>query len=427
LKAKFQAIKGMNDILPEQTPAWHKLEALLLQLMQQYGYSEIRMPLVEKTALFKRSIGEVTDIVEKEMYTWTDISDDSLTLRPEGTASCVRAGIEHGLLYNQQQKLWYMGPMFRRENPQKGRYRQFHQLGVEAFGFAGPDVEVEQILLTHRLWRALGIDNDVVLHINTLGDSESRANYRELLVTYFNAHKEQLDEDSLRRLNSNPLRILDSKNPAMQSLIEQAPKLSEHVDEASKEHFERLKSMLTAAGLTFQVNDRLVRGLDYYNRTVFEWMTDKLGAQGTICAGGRYDGLTDQLGGQATTASGFAMGIERILSLAIEAGYFADYSEAPHVYFIAMGESAEVQAMVLAEKLRDELPHLRMVVNCGGGNFKKQFKKADRSAAKIALILGEDEVQQQVVGIKFLRDDRAQESCSWNELAAQLGSFEFTD
>ncbi|NVJ50695.1 MAG: histidine--tRNA ligase [Gammaproteobacteria bacterium] len=422
MKAKFQAIKGMNDILPQQSPAWQALEALLLRLMRQYGYAEIRMPIVEKTALFKRSIGEVTDIVEKEMYTWTDLSDDSLTLRPEGTASCVRAGIEHGLLYNQQQKLWYMGPMFRRENPQKGRYRQFHQLGVEAFGYQGPDVEVEQILLTARLWRELGIADDVVLHINTLGDSASRAAYRDLLVEYFTTHKAQLDEDSLRRLSSNPLRILDSKNPALKALIEAAPKLSQHVDQASKEHFARLQEMLTAAGISYVINDRLVRGLDYYNRTVFEWMTDKLGAQGTICAGGRYDGLAEQLGGQATPASGFAMGLERILALATESGVLADLVDAPDVYLIAMGDAAETQAMVLAEQLREQCPKLRLVVNCGGGNFKKQFKKADRSQAEIALVLGDDEVASGTVGVKFLRVDKAQQTLEWSALASSLAT-----
>ncbi|MEE4243862.1 MAG: histidine--tRNA ligase [Kangiellaceae bacterium] len=417
MKAKFQAIKGMNDFLPEQTARWQKLEGLLRQLASQYAYNEIRTPIVEKTQLFKRSIGEVTDIVEKEMYTWTDLSDDSLTLRPEGTASTVRAGVEHGLLYNQQQKLWYMGPMFRRENPQKGRYRQFHQFGIEAFGYPGPDVDVEQILLTKRLWDQLGIGADVTLHINSLGSAEARASYREILVDYFEQHKSQLDEDSLRRLTSNPLRILDSKNPAMQTLIEAAPKLNEHLDPESAEHFAGLKQRLDAAGIKYVVNYRLVRGLDYYNRTVFEWMTDKLGSQGTICAGGRYDSLTEQLGGQATTSCGFAMGIERIIALAELTGFFDDIESTPHAYLIAMGDAAELSAMILAEKLRTQLPELRLMVNCGGGNFKKQFKKADKSGATIALIIGDDEVEQQQAGIKFLRERKEQETISYDELA----------
>lgn len=420
MKAKFQAIKGMNDFLPEQTAVWQKLEALLRRLMLQYGYSEIRMPIVEKTSLFKRSIGEVTDIVEKEMYTWTDISDDSLTLRPEGTASCVRAGIEHGLLYNQQQKLWYMGPMFRRENPQKGRYRQFHQLGVEAFGFTGPDVDVEQILLTYRLWQEIGIADSVTLHINSLGDADSRVKYRELLVEYFNAHKDQLDEDSLRRLDSNPLRILDSKNPQMRELIEQAPKLNQHLDEASEQHFAALKRRLDAAGLSYVVNPCLVRGLDYYNRTVFEWMTDKLGAQGTICAGGRYDGLTEQLGGQGTPACGFAMGLERIVALLEGSEFIATLANTPHVYFLSMGESAEERSMILAEKLRTQLRNLRLTVNHGGGNFKKQFKKADRSGAILGVILGDSELESNTVNVKFLREQKEQIEVKQDDLVEFL-------
>lgn len=420
MKAKFQAIKGMNDFLPEQTAVWQKLEALLRRLMLQYGYSEIRMPIVEKTSLFKRSIGEVTDIVEKEMYTWTDISDDSLTLRPEGTASCVRAGIEHGLLYNQQQKLWYMGPMFRRENPQKGRYRQFHQMGVEAFGFTGPDVDVEQILLTYRLWQEIGIADSVTLHINSLGDADSRVKYRELLVEYFNAHKDQLDEDSLRRLDSNPLRILDSKNPQMRELIEQAPKLNQHLDEASEQHFAALKRRLDAAGLSYVVNPCLVRGLDYYNRTVFEWMTDKLGAQGTICAGGRYDGLTEQLGGQGTPACGFAMGLERIVALLEGSEFIATLANTPHVYFLSMGESAEERSMILAEKLRTQLPNLRLTVNHGGGNFKKQFKKADRSGAILGVILGDSELESNTVNVKFLREQKEQIEVKQDDLVEFL-------
>lgn len=420
MKAKFQAIKGMNDFLPEQTAIWQTLEALLRRLTRQYGYQEIRMPIVEKTALFKRSIGEVTDIVEKEMYTWTDISDDSLTLRPEGTASCVRAGIEHGLLYNQQQKLWYMGPMFRRENPQKGRYRQFHQFGIEAFGYEGPDIDVEQILLTHRLWQEIGISDSVTLHINSLGQAESRAAYKTLLVEYLTEHQSELDEDSLRRLNTNPLRILDSKNPAMQGLIERAPKLNEHLDEASEQHFNALKKRLDAVGIEYCVNPRLVRGLDYYNRTVFEWMTDKLGAQGTICAGGRYDGLTEQLGGQSTQGCGFAMGLERIIALMQDNASFKSIDNRAQVYIIAMGEKADIESMILSEQLRTHLPNLRLSLNCGGGNFKKQFKKADRSGADIAIVMGDDEVDKQVVGIKFLRERKDQLEIGRDQLIATI-------
>ncbi|NVJ59909.1 MAG: histidine--tRNA ligase [Gammaproteobacteria bacterium] len=423
MKTKFQAIKGMNDLLPEQSAVWQKVEHLLRRLMQQYGYGEIRMPIVEKTALFKRSIGEVTDIVEKEMYTWTDRNDDSLTLRPEGTASCVRAGIEHGLLYNQQQKLWYMGPMFRRENPQKGRYRQFHQLGVEAFGFNGPDVEVEQILLTRRLWQEIGIANDVTLHINTLGDPESRKVYREILVEYLQSNFEQLDEDSKRRLESNPLRILDSKNPKLQSIIESAPKLEDHLDDESKEHFESFKGLLDGMGVSYVVNPRLVRGLDYYNRTVFEWMTDKLGAQGTICAGGRYDGLTEQLGGQSTPACGFAMGIERIIALAEETEFGQNVSNASDIYLIAIGSVAEKKAFNIAEEIRTLFPSLRLSMNFGGGNFKKQFKKADKSGARLALILGEDEVANESCGVKFLREEKPQESMSWDSIADTIKNY----
>ena len=417
---KIQAIRGMNDTLPEQTPYWQKLEAILRRLMGSYGYSEIRMPIVEKTQLFKRSIGEVTDIVEKEMYTFEDRNGDSLTLRPEGTASCVRAGIEHGLLYNQEQRLWYMGPMFRHERPQKGRYRQFHQLGVETLGIATADVDAELILMTARLWKELGLADSVRLEVNSLGSNEARAAYRDKLVAFLEPIKEQLDEDSQRRLTTNPLRILDSKNPEVQALVKDAPKLSEHLDEESQEHFNTLCKILEANGIEYQVNTNLVRGLDYYNRTVFEWITDKLGAQGTICAGGRYDGLTEQLGGHATTASGFAMGIERIVALLEEIEPIKP--RLADVYMVALGETAEINAIQLAEKLRDELPSLRVRNNFGGGNFKKQFKRADKSGADIALVIGEEEVQEQTVGVKFLREQKEQLQLAQSDVAEQLKS-----
>ncbi|NVK22947.1 MAG: histidine--tRNA ligase [Kangiellaceae bacterium] len=412
---KIQAIRGMNDVLPEQTPYWHKLEAILRQLMASYGYSEIRMPIVEKTNLFKRAVGEVTDIVEKEMYTFDDRNGDSLSLRPEGTASCVRAGIEHGLLYNQEQRLWYMGPMFRHERPQKGRYRQFHQLGVETFGLAGADIDAELILMTARLWKALAIDDSVHLELNSLGSNEARANYRDALVAFLTPIKDQLDEDSQRRLGTNPLRILDSKNPQVQELVRGAPRLDEYLDEESKLHFARLCQILDANGVKYKINHKLVRGLDYYNRTVFEWVTDKLGAQGTICAGGRYDGLTEQLGGHATTASGFAMGIERIVALLEELSPIELTSA--DIYMVALGEQAEIKAMQLAEDLRNELPELRIRMNCGAGNFKKQFKRADKSGAKVALVIAEQEVQDATVGIKFLREQKEQLLVQQSEVA----------
>ena len=404
---KIQAVRGMNDVLPQQTPYWHRLESVLRRLMYSYGYSEIRMPIVEKTHLFKRAVGEVTDIVEKEMYTFDDRNGDSLSLRPEGTASCVRAGIEHGLLYNQEQRLWYMGPMFRHERPQKGRYRQFHQLGVETFGLAGADVDAELILMTARLWKTLGIHQSVHLEINSLGSNEARAEYRDALVKFLTPIKDQLDEDSQRRLTTNPLRILDSKNPQVQELVKNAPKLDEYLDEESRQHFDKLCQLLDANGIVYQVNTNLVRGLDYYNRTVFEWITDKLGAQGTICAGGRYDGLTEQLGGHATPASGFAMGIERIVALIEELSPIE--ANVADVYVVALGDDAEVNASQLAEKIRDEIPSLRVYLNCGAGNFKKQFKRADKSGASIALVLGQQEVLDNTVGIKYLRENKEQQ------------------
>ncbi|MCF6210225.1 MAG: histidine--tRNA ligase [Gammaproteobacteria bacterium] len=413
----IQAVRGMNDILPGDTPYWQQLEAEIRAVLAQYGYREIRFPIVEKTELFKRSIGEVTDIVEKEMYTFEDRNGDSLTLRPEGTACCVRAGIQHSLLTNQQvQRLWYMGPMFRHERPQKGRYRQFHQVGVETFGMHGPDLDAELILMSARLWQRLGLDG-LVLQINSLGTAEARAVYREKLVAYFNQHREQLDTDSLRRLESNPLRILDSKNPQIRALVEAAPKLSAYLDEESREHFATLCGLLDAAGLRYTVNPCLVRGLDYYSRTVFEWVTDRLGAQGTVCAGGRFDVLVEQLGGKPAAAAGFAIGLERLLELVREQ---LQPQHLPHAYLVLVGQAAQAQGLILAERLRDAQPDLRLVTHCGGGSFKSQFKRADKSGAQVALVLGEDEVAQGTVGLKYLRENREQETVSQEALAGHL-------
>ena len=420
----LQAIRGMNDILPEQTPLWRYFEGTVANLLDGYGYRQIRMPIVEATELFKRSIGEVTDIVEKEMYTFDDRNGDSLTLRPEGTASCVRAVLEHGISGGGQvQKLWYIGPMFRHERPQKGRYRQFHQIGIEVFNLDGPDIDAELIIMTWRLWGLLGLRNAVTLELNSLGTSEARANYREALVEFLSARLDQLDEDSKRRLSSNPLRILDTKVPETQALLVDAPKLADHLDEASKLHFDGLKARLDAAGIPYVINPKLVRGLDYYSKTVFEWVTDKLGAQGTVCAGGRYDGLVEQMGGKPTAGVGFAMGIERlVLLLETLEQVPSDIARQVDVYFCAFGEAAELQALVLAEQLRDRLPGLRLQMNAGAGSFKSQFKKADKSGALFALILGEDELAQQVVGLKPLRDNGEQQHISWAALSEQLAA-----
>ena len=412
---QIQAIRGMNDILPGQSRRWQYLESVIRNVVAAYGYEEIRMPVVEQTDLFKRSIGEVTDIVEKEMYTFADRNGDSLTLRPEGTASCVRAGNEHGLLYNQQQRLWYMGPMFRHERPQKGRYRQFHQVGVEVFGLEGPDIDAELIIMTARLWKTLGLSEHLTLELNSLASNEARARYKDALTAYLREHMAELDEDSQRRLESNPLRILDSKNPAMAEMLAAAPKLSEYWDDESREHFSGLCARLDAAGIAYQQNERLVRGLDYYNRTVFEWVTRSLGAQGTVCAGGRYDGLVDQLGGKATPAVGYAMGLERLV-LMLEQLDQVILPEAVDVYVSAMGEQAELPAVKIAERLRDEFPGLRVMQHCGGGNFKKQLKRADKSGAQLALIMGDDEVANQVVSVKYLREDKPQQSLTWTDL-----------
>ncbi len=407
--AKIQAIRGMNDVLPSQTPVWQYLEERVRSLIQAYGYLEIRLPILEQTELFKRSIGEVTDIVEKEMYTFDDRNGDSLTLRPEGTAGCVRAVEEHGMLHNQVQKLWYTGPMFRHERPQKGRYRQFHQIGVETFGLAGPDIDAELILLSARLWRELGLDKFVTLQINSLGSSAARGLYRDALVDYLQSHVEALDEDSRRRLQTNPLRILDSKNPQTQAILVNAPDFADFLDQESKAHFDELRGLLDANGVSYQVNPRLVRGLDYYGKTVFEWVTEHLGAQGTVCAGGRYDGLVAQLGGKPTPAVGFAMGVERLVLLLESTGAVpASVNAHADVYVIAAGVGVQAVAFSLAEKLRMGCPGLKVTVNCGGGSFKSQFKKADKSGAHVAVVLGEDEVSAQVAEVKSLREDSRQ-------------------
>ncbi len=409
---KIQSIRGMNDILPAQTPLWQYVERTAARLLAAYGYQEIRFPILEQTELFKRSIGEVTDIVEKEMYTFEDRNGDSLTLRPEGTASCVRACEQNGLLFNQTQRLWYAGPMFRHERPQKGRLRQFHQIGVEAFGMVGPDIDAELIFLTARLWRELGIIEHVTLELNSIGSAAARTAYKAALVTYLAQFIEQLDADSQRRLHSNPLRILDSKDEQTQRLLVDAPALADYLDDESRVHFQRLCAALDAVGVRYRVNPRLVRGLDYYGKTVFEWTTDKLGAQATVCAGGRYDGLVEQLGGKPTPAVGFGMGIERLcLLLEACAKVPAQLDPLPQVFVIAAGERAEAAALVLAEQLRNRLPVLRLTLNCGGGSFKSQFKKADKSGAGLALILGDQELATQTVSVKWLRDD-TREQCA---------------
>ncbi|WP_447593473.1 histidine--tRNA ligase [Aquipseudomonas campi] len=418
----LQAIRGMNDILPEQTPTWRYLENTFAELLDGYGYKEIRLPVLEFTELFARGIGEGTDVVDKEMYTFLDRNSESLTLRPEGTAGCVRAVLEHGLTGGGQvQKLWYAGPMYRYEKPQKGRYRQFHQIGVEVFNLPGPDIDAELIVLTARLWQRLGLADAVTLQLNSLGSSEARAIYRDALVAYLNERFDQLDEDSQRRLTTNPLRILDSKNAQTQALLVDAPTLHDYLDEESRVHFEGLKARLDVLGIRYEINPKLVRGLDYYGRTVFEWVTDKLGSQGTVCAGGRYDGLISQFGGKPTPGVGFAMGIERLVLLleTLEA-VPAELHSPADVYLCAFGEAAELAGLALAEQLRDALPGLRLVVNAGAGSFKSQFKKADKSGARFALILGDDELAGRVVGCKPLRADGEQQRIEWDGLAQHL-------
>ena len=417
----IQAIRGMNDYLPEDTALWQRIEGTLKQVLGGYGYSEIRMPIVEQTPLFKRAIGEVTDVVEKEMYTFEDRNGESLTLRPEGTAGCVRAGIEHGLLYNQEQRLWYIGPMFRYERPQKGRYRQFNQLGVEVFGLQGPDIDAELILLSARWWRALGISEHVTLELNSIGSLEARANYRDALVAFLEQHKDKLDEDCKRRMYSNPLRVLDSKNPDIQALLNDAPQLGDYLDEESREHFAGLCELLEQSGIPYTVNQRLVRGLDYYNRTVFEWVTSSLGAQGTVCAGGRYDGLVEQLGGRATPAVGFAMGLERLVLLVQAVNPDFKAPATVDAYVISSGAGTQGAAIKLAETLRDALPELKVMTNYGGGNFKKQFARADKWGARVALVLGEDEVANQQVVIKDLQTG-TQETLTQSDVAVRLAS-----
>lgn len=424
MSKSLQAIRGMNDILPEQTPAWRYLERTFAGLLDGYGYSEIRLPILEFTELFARGIGEGTDVVDKEMYTFLDRNGESLTMRPEGTAGCVRAVLEHGLSGGGQvQKLWYTGPMFRYEKPQKGRYRQFHQIGVEVFNLPGPDIDAELIILTWRLWQKLGMADAVTLQLNTLGSSEARARYREALVAYLQERFEQLDEDSQRRMTTNPLRILDSKVESTQALLVGAPTLHDYLDEESIAHFEGLKARLDAVGLRYEINQKLVRGLDYYCRTAFEWVTDKLGAQGTVCGGGRYDGLVSQFGGKPTPGVGFAMGVERLVLLLETLGVIpAELNRPADLYVCAFGEPAELAALTLAEQLRSAIPGIRLLVNAGAGSFKSQFKKADKSGARFALLLGEDEVANRVVGFKPLRDEGEQQSIAWDALPEHLAA-----
>lgn len=419
MATNIQAIRGMHDVLPEQTPLWQYAEQMIKDVMGAYGYSEIRLPIVEKTELFKRSIGEVTDIVEKEMYTFDDRNGDSLTLRPEGTAGCLRACLEHGLLHNQIQRLWYYGPMYRHERPQKGRYRQFIQLGVETYGMSGPDIDAELILIMDRLWKKLGIRDKVRLQLNSLGTITERLGYRETLVSYFKEHLEELDEDSLRRLETNPLRILDTKNPTMQRVVSNAPELMSHLGNDSMDHFNSLTASLNDLGIAYEINSRLVRGLDYYSKTVFEWVTDELGSQGTVCAGGRYDSLIEQLGGKPNFAVGFAMGIERLLAL-IETAGNAPAAKTVDVFMIRVGDAAEREGLRFAEIIRDQIPGLKLQVNCGGGSFKSQFKKADKSGAEYAIILGVDEVNRGEVGIKSLRSEQGQQTLSQAQTLAFL-------
>ena len=416
----IQAIRGMNDCLPSETGIWQMVEAVLRRVASNYGFAEIRMPIVESTALFKRSIGEVTDIVEKEMYTFDDRNGDSLTLRPEGTASCVRAGNQNGLLYNQEQRLWYMGPMFRHERPQKGRYRQFHQFGLEAFGIATPDIDAEIIMLTARLWRELGINEFVTLELNSLGSNEERSQYRDALVAFLTEKEHLLDEDSKRRMHTNPLRVLDSKNPEVQAALVGAPKLTDYFGEESSTHFASVCQRLDAAGIKYVINDRLVRGLDYYNRTVFEWVTSSLGAQGTICAGGRYDGLVEQLGGKSTPGIGFALGIERLVLMLTSLEKANNIRPQVDAYIIMLGDDVEITGNGLAEQWRDKVPDIRLQSHCGGGNMKKQMKRADKSGAQIALILGEDEIAQQTVTVKYLRGQHEQQSLPLDQVPSLL-------
>ena len=405
----IQAIRGMNDCSPTESPLWQWIEGQVRQILSSYGYSEVRMPIVESTPLFARAIGEVTDVVSKEMYTFWD-NDEQLTLRPEGTAGCVRAAIEHGWIYNNEQRLWYMGPMFRHERPQKGRYRQFHQAGVEVFGISTPEIDAELIILTACLWKALGIDQHVSLQLNSIGSLEARANYRSALVAFLENHQDLMSEEEKERLVKNPLRILDTKNQALQDVLDGAPKLLDYLDDESREHFAQLCGLLDAVGIQYEINPKLVRGLDYYNKTVFEWVTSALGAQGTVCGGGRYDGLVEQLGGHATSGVGFAMGLERLVLLVQEVNKSIPVKSAVDIYVVYQGEGTTLAAFQLAEKLRSELPHLSTMLHCSGGNFKKQFRRADKSGATLALVLGESEVQNNQVVVKHLLGEAEQQT-----------------
>lgn len=405
----IQAIRGMNDCAPTESPLWQWIEAQVRNVLNSYGYSEVRMPIVESTPLFARAIGEVTDVVSKEMYTFWD-NDEQLTLRPEGTAGCVRAAIEHGWIYNNEQRLWYIGPMFRHERPQKGRYRQFHQAGVEVFGIANPEIDAELIMLTYRLWKALGIDQHVTLQLNSIGSLEARANYRSALVGFLENHQDLMSDEEKDRLVKNPLRILDTKNPELQKVLDNAPKLLDYLDDESREHFEQLCALLDAVGIQYEINPKLVRGLDYYNKTVFEWVTSALGAQGTVCGGGRYDGLVEQLGGHATPSIGFAMGLERLVLLVQEVNPNVPIKSAVDIYVVYQGEGTTLAAFELAEKVRSKLSHLNTMLHCSGGNFKKQFKRADKSGATLALVIGESEVQNKQVVVKHLQGGADQQT-----------------
>jgi len=418
LTKQIEPIRGMNDILPDATPRWQYLESVARSVLAAYGYREIRVPVVERTELFARSIGEITDIVEKEMYTFEDRNGESLTLRPEATAGMVRAGITNGLLYNQVQRLWSSGPMFRYERPQKGRYRQFYQIDAEAYGLPGPDIDAELIVMLARLWKQLGI-KDLELQINSLGTHDARVLYREKLLEYLRAHQNELDEDSCRRLDTNPMRVLDSKDAGTRKVVEQAPSLLHHLDEESRTHFAELRRLLDAVGVKYKVNPRLVRGLDYYSRTVFEWVTTRLGTQDAVCSGGRYDGLVAQLGGKPTPAIGFAIGVERLVALMQEEGTpVPDVS--PHVYLVRVGAQAQTAGLQLAEQLREALPRLRLIMDCSGGGFANQLKRADKSGARVALVLGEDEVRAGQVGFKPLRNSAEQVNVAWDAIAARV-------
>ena len=415
----IQAIRGMNDCAPTESPLWQWVEGQVKQVLASYGYSEVRMPIVESTPLFARAIGEVTDVVSKEMYTFWD-NDEQLTLRPEGTAGCVRAAIEHGWIYNNEQRLWYMGPMFRHERPQKGRYRQFHQAGVEVFGIANPEIDAELIILTARLWKALGIDQHVSLQLNSIGSLEARANYRSALVAFLENHQDFMSDEEKERLVKNPLRILDTKNQALQEVLNDAPKLLDYLDEESRTHFATLCQLLDDMGIAYEVNPKLVRGLDYYNKTVFEWVTSALGAQGTVCGGGRYDGLVEQLGGHAAPGVGFAMGLERLVLLVQEVNAAVPVANTVDVYLVYSGEGATLNAFQLAETIRSALPQVRVMTHCSGGKFQKQFKRADKVDAKLALVIGESEVVEKTVVVKDLRSSAEQVTISQADIIETL-------